>query len=637
MNLPDLRWYPLVLLALLVACGVGPASGLAPYDFVTSFPVTGANETIPIGVAAAPNGDLYVVALDFDMEHSSIERYSSNGQFLSRIALPVNETWNSSFPNDIAVNSTGYIFVTDALGGPEMKGAVFVFSPSGVLVDYWQPWKYNDANWIYGIGIGPNDHVFVTDSVASAVREFTAGGEPVAVYGGEHGTGPGQFSLPVDVSVAPDGTCYVSNLMQMESAESYDQEGRGYITRFVPGGAWTGWEFNGGWATLNYLDANGRLIVTNTLYLSELEPVDGVNSDYALYAYSPDGTLSATIGALTIPRYREPVATESRGRAFGQVSRRDEVDWGQVSGQIYRPMGVVVDRAGTVYMTDLVAKTVSAWRPYTPPAGPLSASFAAALQSGTVPFAVRFLDYSTGAVSWTWDFGDGATSTEHAPAHTYLRIGRYTVSLTTADAAGRTVTETKHAYIVATERAPTPAPGPAVFISANRSEGPAPLVVEFSDESSGDPFAWFWEFGDGSTSVVQNPVHTYTSPGTYLVNLTVVASTGTARTQYPGRIEVGPDPRAPVANFTLSRASGTAPLYVRFTDTSTNATSWRWDFGGLAWTTMQSPNVVFRRPGEYAVTLTATNAYGSSTATRNLSVTGAAPRGLAGSAVSVVG
>ncbi len=635
MKLLDQRWYPLVLLTLLVASGVGAATGLDPYEFVTSFPVSGTESSALVGIATAPNGDLWVVDLDLAVKNSSIVRYSQDGRLLTRVNLPVNESWQASFPNDVAVNSSGYVFVTDAMGGPEMKGAVFVFSPAGALVDYWQPWEKNDRNWIYGIGIGPDDHVYVTDHHASAVREFTATGDPVAVYGGEPGTGPGQFSLPSDVSVAADGTCYVSNLLQQDPDES--SERRGYITRFVPGGSWTGWEFNGGWAVTNALDAGGRLLVANTLYRPNLEPIDGVNSNYAIYAYEADGRLTGTIGTVEVPRYLALSSTDIRDRVIDQVNRGSDEDDGQVFGQVFRPMGVGVDRSGRVHLTDLQKKTVNTWRPYTAPPGPLSASFAASLQSGTAPFAVRFLDYSTGAVAWSWDFGDGRTSSEHAPAHTFLRPGQYTVSLTTADAAGRSVTETKHAYIVATEPAPGPAPGPQASFFANRSEGPAPLVVAFTDESTGDPYAWLWEFGDGATSVVQHPAHTYTVPGTYLVNLTIISPTGTARTRYPERIDVGPDPRAPVANFTLSRSSGMAPLYVRFTDTSTNATSWRWDFGGLAWTSMKSPSVVFRRPGDYTVTLTATNAYGSSTTTRNLSVTGAAPRGLAGSAVSVVG
>jgi len=607
MVLLDLRWYPLVLLVCLLAGGIGSATGLEPYEYATSWPAADGRLMFPGGIATAPNGDLYVTAFDSGTYHSSIERHAADGRLLSRIALPVNESWEASYPMDVAVNSTGYVYVTDAVGGPGRKGAVFVLSPEGVLVDYWQPWAAADTALVYGVGIGPDDHVFVTDYNIDTVSEFTAGGDLVVVYGGSHGTGPGQFSMPVDVAVAADGTCYVSNFVQGEWEET--NERRGYITRFVPGGAWTGWVFDGDWALMTCLDDSGRLSVSNFVhYGPPAAPVRGVNADYAVYIYEADGTLHGVIG--------------SRGEAAGQVER---------------PMGVAAGRSGEVYVTENARGSVQMWRPYSSPPGPLSASFAAYPQSGIVPFAVRFLDYSTGASGWSWDFGDGTSSNEHAPAHTYQRSGRYTVSLT-VDTAGVTKTETKYDYIVATGAAPTPIPAPVAESWANTTKGPAPLVVAFTDESTGSPCGWVWEFGDGATSSEQNPVHTYTAPGVYLVNLTVFAASGSGRTEYPVRIRVAPDSRAPVANFTLSRDSGTAPLYVRFTDTSAGApTSWRWDFGGLAWTTATSPNVVFRRPGDYAVSLTVANAYGSSTLTRNLSVAGAISRGLSGPVVKIVG
>ncbi|KAF5059726.1 PKD domain protein [anaerobic digester metagenome] len=269
------------------------------------------------------------------------------------------------------------------------------------------------------------------------------------------------------------------------------------------------------------------------------------------------------------------------------------------------------------------------------PGGPAPA-FSAYPQSGPAPHSVRFMDYTTGAAAWFWAFGDGKTSTEQSPTHIYDQSGRYPVTLTVLDAAGRAGTKTEHQFILVTDPL-TPAPTPVADFSANETDGSAPMTVGFTDESDPTPAYRWWQFGDGGSSTDANPVHTFTKAGTYTVNLTVWTGIGTATVARPAFITVGPDPRAPVANVTISRSSGTAPLYVRFTDTSTNATSWHWDFGGMAWTTMQSPNVVFRRPGEYAVTLTASNAYGSSTVTRNLSVTGAMPRGASGSPVSVVG
>ncbi len=273
-----------------------------------------------------------------------------------------------------------------------------------------------------------------------------------------------------------------------------------------------------------------------------------------------------------------------------------------------------------------------------PGGGMPAAAFGVSRQSGTAPLTVRFLDYSSGAATWRWDFGDGTTTVEHEPLHTYISPGRYTVSLTVANRAGTADTATKYDYIVATGPSPTPVPTVGVNFSADATSGPAPMAVAFTDASGGSPYHWWWEFGDGSSSTDPNPVHTYTTAGTYTVNLSVWTATGTATASKPAFVTIGADPRTPVANFTLSRTSGSAALYVRFTDASTgDPTSWRWDFGGIAWTTTGSPTTVFRQPGTYAVTLTATNAYGRSTATRNVTVTGpaAAPAGAA--SIAIVG
>ncbi|WP_394326548.1 PKD domain-containing protein [Methanoculleus bourgensis] len=78
---------------------------------------------------------------------------------------------------------------------------------------------------------------------------------------------------------------------------------------------------------------------------------------------------------------------------------------------------------------------------------------------------------------------------------------------------------------------------PAAF-TANTTSGVAPLAVRFTDESTGDPKSWSWMFGDGGTSAERNPTHTYTTPGTYTVNLTVNTETGSATFSRPGYITV---------------------------------------------------------------------------------------------------
>ncbi|WP_292489688.1 PKD domain-containing protein [Methanoculleus sp. 10] len=161
-----------------------------------------------------------------------------------------------------------------------------------------------------------------------------------------------------------------------------------------------------------------------------------------------------------------------------------------------------------------------------------AANFTADVTSGTAPLAARFTDTSTGEITaWSWSFGDGNTSTEQHPTHTYTAPGIYTVSLTATNAGGSS-TESKTDYITVM------APPPVANFSADVTVGPAPLAVRFTDASTGEITVWSWSFGDGNTSTEQNPVHTYGAPGNYTVNLTVSTGTGSAMLSRPGYITV---------------------------------------------------------------------------------------------------
>jgi PKD repeat protein len=84
-----------------------------------------------------------------------------------------------------------------------------------------------------------------------------------------------------------------------------------------------------------------------------------------------------------------------------------------------------------------------------------------------------------------------------------------------------------------------PAPIPLIAdFTADVTSGFAPLTVRFTDTSTGEPTSWFWDFGDGATSTEQNPIHTYTAPGTYTVSLTVNNAADTASVTKSGYIVV---------------------------------------------------------------------------------------------------
>ena len=127
-----------------------------------------------------------------------------------------------------------------------------------------------------------------------------------------------------------------------------------------------------------------------------------------------------------------------------------------------------------------------------------------------------------GITTWTWDFGDGQTSTEQNPAHTYQGPGTYTVRLTVAGPGGSDF-KTEKDYIHLT----MPLVPVANFKATPRS-GDGPLVVQFTDNSAGHISSRLWDFGDGTTSTEKNPAHTYRygNFADYTVSLSVTGMGG---------------------------------------------------------------------------------------------------------------
>ncbi|RLC86129.1 MAG: hypothetical protein DRI79_10450 [Chloroflexi bacterium] len=226
---------------------------------------------------------------------------------------------------------------------------------------------------------------------------------------------------------------------------------------------------------------------------------------------------------------------------------------------------------------------------------PVVAGFLAAPTEGIAPLTVVFTNTSTGDYTTSlWDFGDGVTSTLESPTHTYTTPGVYTITLTVGGPGGED-TETRTDYIT------VHAPVVAGFV-ASPTEGVAPLTVVFTNTSTGDYTASLWDFGDGVTSTLESPTHTYTTPGVYTVTLMVEGPGGEdteTRTDY---ITV----YAPVvAGFIAAPTEGIAPLTVVFTNTSTgDYTASLWDFGDGVTSTLESPTHTYTTPGVYTVTLT---------------------------------
>ncbi len=241
------------------------------------------------------------------------------------------------------------------------------------------------------------------------------------------------------------------------------------------------------------------------------------------------------------------------------------------------------------------------------------ANFSGTPTVGAPNTSVAFTDSSTYTpTAWSWTFGDSNTSTVQNPSHTYAAVGSYTVALTATNAYGNN-TNTKSGYI-------TIGNPPVANFSGAPTSGAAPLAVTFTDSSTNSPTAWSWTFGDSNTSTVQNPSHTYSSAGTYTVALTATNAYGNNTNTKSSYITVSSS--APVANFSGTPTSGTAPVTVAFTDSSTNTpTAWSWSFGDTSASTVQNASHTYTASGTYTVALTATNQYGYNTNTKSNYIT----------------
>lgn len=218
---------------------------------------------------------------------------------------------------------------------------------------------------------------------------------------------------------------------------------------------------------------------------------------------------------------------------------------------------------------------------------------------GTAPLTVTFRDTSDHIpTNWHWTFGDGSRGTGQTVMHTYTEPGTYSITLAIDNPAGR-FTKTFSNYITVT----TP---PAAHFSVDRTGGELPLTVRFTDQSTGGITSWHWDFGDGTTSSLQNPQHTYTKKGDYTVTLKAENRYGAATTQKHNLITTD---RHPVVDFSADRQRGGAPLTVSFTDLSGGSPNqWRWDFGDGRSSIQQHPTHTYNHPGTFRVSLSASGA-----------------------------
>jgi PKD repeat protein len=203
-------------------------------------------------------------------------------------------------------------------------------------------------------------------------------------------------------------------------------------------------------------------------------------------------------------------------------------------------------------------------------------------------YTVYFTDQSSPVLSWNWDFGDGESSVQQNPVHTYQNPGTYIVNLTVEDSCSTT----NHSDTIQIQCIP---PEAGFYYTFSYPE-----VNFFGATTPPDIFSWYWDFGDESHSSQQNPVHIYDFSGIYNVCLYVIDSC--ASDSICQEVSFFP-PMYHNIGFDPSTTNG---LEVSFKDKTAGATEWLWDFGDAATSTLQNPVHVYTNYGNYRICMTGT-------------------------------
>ncbi|MEO8768604.1 MAG: PKD domain-containing protein [Ferruginibacter sp.] len=230
--------------------------------------------------------------------------------------------------------------------------------------------------------------------------------------------------------------------------------------------------------------------------------------------------------------------------------------------------------------------------------GKPTVDFSASSQTGCFPLLVNFTDLSTTAAgiidNWQWDFGDGNSSTVQNPSHVYTASGAYNVSLRVRNTSGCYQTITRTQYIIV-GNAPV-----AGFTNSLSSNCTAPVNIYFHNTSTGvGLLTYFWDFGDGQTSITQDPSHSYGS-GTFIVTLVTTNANGCRDTfVIPNPIIIGN-----MQTSFISPATVCAGESFTINNTSSPASvSYAWDFGDGTTDNVRNPTKTYALPGVFLIKL----------------------------------
>ncbi|ACL17263.1 Carbohydrate binding family 6 [Methanosphaerula palustris E1-9c] len=457
----------------------------------------------PVGIAVDPTGANVYVS---DLESNRILKFTSNGDFV--------DEWNTSGgdPYGVAVDRSGHVFVAEVYNYEGGLGQVQEFAPSGDLINNWSPGGKKNP---LGVAVDSNNNVYISYFNSNQIRKFTSNGTWLATWGradGVHGSNATEFWAPTDIGVDGDDNVYVAdtdnNRIQIFNAAGLPL---GSLGNTAPHSGQGSGAFNR--PSDVAVDSTGTVFAADT----------GNNRIQRFgVVRAPTPTISAgfyAIGHIGQAPYPVRFLDQSVGSPtawhwdFGDGSTSTE----QSPTHIYNNTGAY--NVALTASNDLASDTAIQYRCIIVNTVPV-ANFTSNATAGQTPFTVQFTDQSSDASGYQWQFGDGTTSADKNPVHTYSHPGTYSVTLTITSGDYGSVFTEKSGYITVTDP-------PTVGFSANVTAGLFPLAVQFNESITGSVQYYYWQFGDGATSFDREPIHVYNVAGRYTVSLYAIGSNGT--------------------------------------------------------------------------------------------------------------
>lgn len=227
------------------------------------------------------------------------------------------------------------------------------------------------------------------------------------------------------------------------------------------------------------------------------------------------------------------------------------------------------------------------------------------LANGCVNYPVEFTGISnSNIVSWDWDFGDGQTGTGQNVEHTYLYFGEMTITLTVVDIVGCSETTYMNLHVLQASNAEFT----YNFFACDS--------VQFTDLSTSPEgyniVMWNWDFDDGDTSDLQNPVHVFPTnsiPGGVVYNVNLIITSDSSgflcSNSITHQVLVMSNPDIFFTWNPEPTCQGDITSF--FGGSGYNIDQWYWDFGDGHFATIQNPDHIYSNPGQYNVVLTVTD------------------------------